>query len=274
MRGHLADWQLELDGPVLCGYTAIVVPVRQASEPRERRMLKIRWLDASTEQEPLALRIWDGRGAVRLMEDDPATGAMLLERLDPDRTLMDVSERAAVDVAADLLRRLAVPAPGNVRSISREVADMAEDLPRRWELAGRPISRARLDRLLGLAEELSRTDARMMVNHDLHYENVLAGTREPWLAIDPKIVAGDLEYAVAQLLWNRTGDLADPRDVEERLERIADRAGLDVERARLWSVIRLAEAWIWSLSVDRAGSGLDACRRLLGWLDWASIADA
>ncbi|MGW4483521.1 aminoglycoside phosphotransferase family protein [Amycolatopsis sp. NPDC004368] len=41
------------------------------------------------------------------------------------------------------------------------------------------------------------------VNEDLHYENVLAGQREPWLVIDPKPIAGDLEYGVFSLLWNR-----------------------------------------------------------------------
>ena len=267
VRRHLDDWDLERDGDVLFGYTAIVVPVRRIESPGERRMLKVRWLDPSTQQEALALRIWDGRGAVRLVEEDPATGALLLERLDPHTSLLDVPEREAVDIAAGLLRRLAVPAPAEIRPIAQEVAEMTEELPRRWAQAGRPIPRARLDRLLGLAGELADTDARLMVNYDLHYENVLAGKREPWLAIDPKVVAGDLEYAVAQLLWNRPAELSGSRDLQERLERIADRAGLDLDRARRWSVIRLAENWIWSLSVGQP-EGAESCRRLLDWLEW------
>ena len=42
-----------------------------------------------------------------------------------------------------------------------------------------------------------------MIHGDLHYENVLAADREPWLAIDPKPMAGDPHYEVAPMLWNR-----------------------------------------------------------------------
>lgn len=271
MRGLLADWDLALDGGVLYGYTAIVVPVRRIEEPDQRYMLKIRWLDASTEQEALALRTWGGRGAVRLIDEAAAEGALLLERLDPERSLLTASEEEAVDVAAALLRRLAVTAPGEIRPIEREVAEMTEELGRRWEQAGRPIPRPRLNQLLGLAGELAETNGRLMVNYDLHYENVLASRREPWLVIDPKVVAGDLEYAVAQLLWNRTAELSGPRDLDRRLERIADRAGLDRKLARRWSVIRLVETWIWSRSIGH-GSDIETARRLLEWLDWERVA--
>jgi len=270
VRRHLDDWGLERDGDVLFGYTAIVVPVRHIESPRERRALKVRWLDPSTEQEALALRTWDGQGAVRLIAEDASTGALLLERLDPDTSLRDAPESEAVDVAAALLRRLAVPAPVKIRPIAREVAEMTEELPRRWEQAGGPIPRTRLDRLLGLAGELADTDARLMVNSDLHYENVLAGTREPWLAIDPKVVAGDLEYAVAQLLWNRAAELSGAGDLRVRLERIADRADLDLDRARRWSVVRLAENLVWSRSVGQRNNA-ENCHRLLGWLDWEQL---
>ncbi len=38
---------------------------------------------------------------------------------------------------------------------------------------------------------------------------VLAGRREPWLVIDPKVVVGDPEYQIAQLLWWRYGEIED-----------------------------------------------------------------
>ena len=42
-----------------------------------------------------------------------------------------------------------------------------------------------------------------MIHGDLHYFNVLAADREPWLVIDPKPMAGDPHYEVAPMLWNR-----------------------------------------------------------------------
>jgi hypothetical protein len=41
---------------------------------------------------------------------------------------------------------------------------------------------------------------KFLVNYDIHYDNVLAGTREPWLVVDPKPITGDLEYGMAQVV--------------------------------------------------------------------------
>lgn len=264
VRDRLESWGLRRDGDLLFGYTAIVVPVRRGAEPL---MLKVRWMDASTIQEARALRMWDGRGAVHLVDEDSETGALLLERLDPRRSLLDAPEREAVEVAARLLRRLAQPAPADIRPIAVEAAELIRDMYDLWHRVGRPFPRARLDRVLELAAELGSTEARTVVNYDLHYENVLAGTREAWLAIDPKIVSGDLEYGVAQLLWNRTAELETPGELSARLDTIADIAGLDAERARLWSIVRLVGASLWSESVGH-GRDVPTCRRLLDWLDW------
>jgi len=270
VRGLLDRWSLELDGAAWHGETAIVLPVRHAAGGSEApRALKVRWLDPFTRDEGLALRAWNGLGAVRLYDEAPEAGALLLERLDPHRSLLDVPETEAVDVAAGLLRRLAIPAPEGVRAIRTEVDEMAGELRRRRETAGWP-SPDRLERLLGLAAELGSTGQGLLVDADLHYENVLAATREPWLVIDPKVVAGDLEFGVAPLLWNRAGELGGPEDLEARLARLVDGAKLDAERARLWSIVRLVDVAVWSLSTG-VGRHVDACRRLLDWLEWERL---
>jgi streptomycin 6-kinase len=43
----------------------------------------------------------------------------------------------------------------------------------------------------GVARQLGARAGDRLVHADLHYGNVLAGDREPWLAIDPRAVAGD-----------------------------------------------------------------------------------
>ena len=48
-----------------------------------------------------------------------------------------------------------------------------------------------------------------LIHADLHYENVMAADREPWLAIDPKPVSGDPHYELAPMLWNRVEELDD-----------------------------------------------------------------
>jgi streptomycin 6-kinase len=60
------------------------------------------------------------------------------------------------------------------------------------------------------------------VNQDGHYQDVLAGTREKWLVIDPKPLAGDVEFGAASLLWNR----ATESTMDYRMAAIVEAAGL------------------------------------------------
>ncbi|MFC6344378.1 aminoglycoside phosphotransferase family protein, partial [Nocardioides hankookensis] len=101
---------------------------------------------------------------------------------------------------------------------------------------------------------LSRDEASTgrMIHTDLHYANVLAGDREPWLAIDPKPLDGDPHYEVAPMLWNRWDELASaPRGVRDgvrlRFHTLVDVAGFDERRARDWVVVRMMVNALWRL---------------------------
>jgi streptomycin 6-kinase len=91
-----------------------------------------------------------------------------------------------------------------------------------------------------------------MIHTDLHYANVLAGDREPWLAIDPKPLDGDPHYEVAPMLWNRWDELVGAarsiRDgVRLRFHTLVDVAGFDERRARDWVVVRMMVNALWRL---------------------------
>ncbi len=257
-----ASWNLTPDGPVMYGYVGVVIPVVHAGM---KRVLKISWIDESSAQESLALRLWEGRGAVVLYDENPTIAGMLLERLDHRRALDSVSIEEAARIAGGLLRRLAIPASEGIRTVAEEVSALHGVLPELWERTGRPFPRGLLDVVLGLIEDLSPSESSVMVNTDLHYENVLAGSREPWLAIDPKVLAGDLEFGVAQLLWNRFEELETPGDLEARMSIISEAAGLDLARVRSWSTVRLVDYWIWALS-EGFTEDPRRCRRLIHWL--------
>jgi streptomycin 6-kinase len=89
-----------------------------------------------------------------------------------------------------------------------------------------------------------------LVHTDLHYANVLAAQREPWLIIDPKPLDGDPHYEVAPLLWNRWDELAgDIREgVRRRFYVTVDAAGFDEDRARAWVVVRMVLNAMWELT--------------------------
>ena len=259
---HCALWGLEPTGPVRHGYVGIVIPVVREGA---KLALKVSWVDESSRQEALVLHSWNGHGAVRLMESRDESGALLLEWLNPDRTLATVSPDTASEIAGVLLRRLAIPAPGQLRSVREEINELVGELEGRWQQLGRPFSARLVEHTLELCATERESDDQLIVNRDLHYDNVLAGEREPWSVIDPKALAGDVEFGVAQLLWNRFEELGDRAGLERRLRIIAEAAELDADASRRWTVVRLVDYWLWTLSEGFTEDSA-RCSTLIGWL--------
>ena len=142
---------------------------------------------------------------------------------------------------------------------------MAAAIPADWARLGRPFPVEVLDRAVGVLNELRSSLKGELVNTDLHYGNVLAGEREPWLAIDPKVVQGDLEYGVAPLIWSPHAQVDSRRDLDRRLASVVSAGELDMERTRGWAYVRIIEYWLWGLE---AGLTHDPakCRALAEWL--------
>ncbi len=212
-------------------------------------MLKIPWLEAATKDEAAALAAWNGRGAVQLLDAAPEAGAMLLERLDGQRTLSRVDLTQALAIAGRLLRRLAIPAPPGFRQLSAVAEDLQRTLPVRWARYQRSMPQRHLEYACDLARQLGPSAGGLLVNYDLHYDNVLAGEREPWLAVDPKVVAGDLEYGLAQLLWCRLEEIEAQSGLEHHFAALVEAAAVNPELARGWTIVRCVDYWLWGLSV-------------------------
>ncbi|MFJ2190155.1 aminoglycoside phosphotransferase family protein [Kitasatospora sp. NPDC087861] len=246
-------WDLKVDGPPMHGYNSLVVPVRRDGEPLA---LKVTWPDRQMEEQVLALRLWDGHGAVRLDDADTTAGVMLMQRLDHTRPLREMPLEEAVPVIGSLLRRLAVEPPHGLRTTGGIAAGHRREFVGQWEELGRPMPRRTLDRGLDLAEELSNDDYTVLVNNDLHYDQVLRTRNGGWAVVDPLIVRGVLEFQVAPLLWSRFDELGSSR-VEWCVDALADAADLDRDRARKWALLRAIEYWMWGL---RAGFTEDPVR--------------
>jgi len=230
----LAQWKLRGDGEPVQRPGSMVWPVR--TDDGVPAVLKISLGDAGSEHEHLVLRRWGGDGAVRLLSADPPRRAVLLERLRPHNlgTLSDVD---ACGVVAGLYRRLHVPALPQLRTLTscldawtREL----EALPRSAPIPHRLVEQATV-----LSRELADQPSNTVVHGNLHYENVLAADREPWLAIAPRPMTGDPHYEVAPMLWHRWDELAgNIRDgVRRRFYTLVDAANLDEERARAWVIV-------------------------------------
>jgi len=238
-------WGLVSDGPLRTGRTAVVAPVRRDGEPL---VVKVVWRTVDTDGEPLALRTWAGDGAVRLVAALPTDGLLLLERLDPDVDLLGVDADTACTVIGGLLRRLHVPAPPALPTLTDWSAGWLREAGARDALPRRLVSRA-----VGLHRELVADpgcDA-TLVHGDLHYENVLAGTREAWLAIDPQPRAGHPGWDLHAVLRNRREELGTGAalrwSARHRTEVLCDAAGMDEQAARRWTIVRCAIECVWAL---------------------------
>ncbi|WP_239460145.1 aminoglycoside phosphotransferase family protein [Nocardioides daejeonensis] len=236
----LADWQLDLEGPLWHGFCSLTAPVRTADG--STAVLKIGLPDAESEHEHLALQRWQGRGAARLKRADPSRRSLLLERLERI-DLTDQWDEEACAIVAGLYRQLHLPALPQLRDQAAYVRGWADDL--RLDLATVPIPRRMAEQALALAAELTAEPGTALLHGDLHYANVLRGERDghaQWLAIDPKPTAGDPHYELEPMLRDRFeeyGVVGTVRDgIRRRFHTLVDVAEFDEDRARGWVVVR------------------------------------
>ncbi|WP_442320069.1 aminoglycoside phosphotransferase family protein [Catenuloplanes nepalensis] len=124
-------------------------------------------------------------------------------------------------------------------------------------------------RALGVHRELcASTTTRVVLHGDLHHGNILAATREPWLAIDPHGRTGDPASEVGAFLYNpdpwvRDGALT--RLVPARIEQVADGLALPYPRVVAWGFVLSVLSWVWHVKDGRDyhGRELDVARLLL-----------
>ena len=249
MHEYAERWELEVGAPFQPGgETAWVAPVRASSG--EELVLKIGRAHPEGVHEALALRIWEGDGAVRLHRDDVHADStvLLMERCIPGTALRELPELQQDEVLADVLLRTwlrSVPAGLPLRPLidlcslwADETEQQAATSP---DLVDAGLVVAALDILRGRPPAVARPDDVLLVT-DLHAGNVLAAHREPWLLIDPKPYLGEPAYDVVQHLLNCPRRLV--RDPLGLTERMAGLAGLDVADVRTWTFARcVTEVW-------------------------------
>ena len=250
------EWRVTYDGDPSFGYTGLVMPV--VTDDGRSGMLKVGFIDPESSGEPVALQLWGGRGAVELWAADPRRGATLMERLGPeDLATIDVLD--ACDVVGELYGLLHRPPTGRLLDVS--------DLARGWMTRVQALPRGAMpsrfmEQALAAAPRLFAAEPTAVIHGDLHYVNVLKGTRRDWLAIDPKGFAGDPAYELAPMLWNRWDELGDDpaAGVRQRFHRLVDASGLDERRCRDWVVLRCVFGVSWEYEAA-AGRELTEARR-------------
>lgn len=259
-------WDLTIGAPFDLSYH-YVVAARQPDGTPVVLKLGVPTGDSLREELP-ALRAFAGHGAVRVLRADLDRGALLLERAEPGQRLRDlVPERdvEATSIAVAVMRRLATAPPdpalpdllNQVHSFDDYLAEHGEHGP----LPGDLVARA-----AGLMRELcASAPGRVVLHGDLHHDNILSATREPWLAIDPHGLVGDPGYETTSLLFNPGPHDRDPALtalVPARVEQLADELAMPVERVVAWGFVKAVLSDVWTAEDWSPGDPSPASRAL------------
>jgi streptomycin 6-kinase len=260
------DWDLDVGEPFGLSHNWVTAVTRADGTPA---VLKLGPATAGhLRDEAAALDAFDGHGAVRVLGRDDERGALLLERAIPG-TRSRSNDEAVVDVMRRLHREPPPDCPLPALSTLRRafVAHM-DRFP-----GDAPVPRRLVERANQLFADLDASAERPVVLHgDLHHDNVLAATREPWLAIDPFGIIGDAGFDAGAMLYNPEPEVRDEallHLVPARVELIADRLSLPIERVRAWGFVMavLSEVWTAEGGEPVGGRPLDVALLLEPRLD-------
>ncbi|MGH7468922.1 MAG: aminoglycoside phosphotransferase family protein [Longimicrobiales bacterium] len=125
-----------------------------------------------------------------------------------------------------------------------------------------------MSRAESIASELLGSAAGdIVLQGDLHHENILAAHREPWLAIDPKGVIGEPAYEPGALLRNPMPTILTLPGLEallaHRARLLSELLAIDRSRILAWAFVQAVLAACWDFE-DHA----------LGWEPWLVLARA
>jgi streptomycin 6-kinase len=258
-------WGLRLGKP-LAAHVSFVAPAGVGGRPA---VLKIPmpgefpYLSGNLRfSEHEALRCWDGNGTVRLLEHDPATGALLMEQCRPGTELVDaVTLDQADEIVAQLLTRLwAAPISEGLVTTDWFAECLEQRLEAAYERTAVVTGHSLLDEASAVLTELRSAPGEQKLLHgDLHHKNVLAAEREPWLVIDPLPRVGDPSYDAVQYLLFRKGSTPEPeRTWNGDIDRFCGLVGLNADRVKRWLFVRIVDDACASLGMGMSPESLEA----------------
>ncbi|MDG0813983.1 aminoglycoside phosphotransferase family protein [Cohnella rhizosphaerae] len=233
-------------------------------------VLKASFMKEELSREIKTLRAYEGRGTVRVLEENEEWGVALLERVEPGTPLSAIEDdAAATEIFCEVLNGLHLSAPtgAGYHAMKRHFAGIERYRERQ---SGGELEAPLPESWLENAEEclaylIATTSEDVLLHGDLHHENILLRGESQWAVIDPKGVVGDIHFETIQYLLNyedRGGD----RDqvLQNRIAIMADRLGLDPRRIAMWGVARGVLEACWT--IEDGGNRLAAWDRHIGAL--------
>lgn len=194
------------------------------------------------------LRLLSGDGAVRLIDENRAARALLLQRAIPGdnlRIAFGRSHHKVVEAAIRILNGVIRKPPANKSDfIPLEQWTQKLNDPENKEFPANYIQKA-----IEIFDGTNGTQYRLL-HGDFHHENILSNGSETFLVIDPKGLIGDPRYDIAVFLNNHRDWLRSEPQLRSALghavNRFADEFGFSSSSIREWAFAQKVLGAYWT----------------------------
>lgn len=249
-------WALKVGEPFSLSYNYTAPGICEDGTPV---VLKIGFpTDKEFQTEIEALKIFDGRGTVKLLGADPEQAVMLLEKLEPGEPLSKLEDdEEQTLIAAKLMKKIWRPVPDEHNFPA--ITDWGKGFDRyKTRPHPHPLPQDLFNEAEKLFKDLVESMSEPVLLHgDFHHANILSASREPWLAIDAKGLIGEKEYEAGALLrspWSKISEHPNPGPfLKKRVDLLSKELEVNPARIQNWGIVQSVLAAIWVL--EDFGSG-------------------
>ena len=247
------DWGIEVGAPFDEGTEAFVAAVTMDDGTPAVLKLLIPRSGGLDDREAVVLRLADGDGCPRLLRDDLARHALLLERLGPSMAKLELPYAERLPALCDAAQRIWRPAPDCGLPTGAEKATWLIDyITTTWEALDRPCSEAVIDHALACAQRRlhAHDDERSVLVHgDVHQWNALRSGA--WFKlVDPDGLFAEAEYDLGVMLREDPEELLAASDPFDAARWMAERCGLDATAIWEWGVVERVSTGLMCAQID------------------------
>jgi len=220
-------------------------------------VLKLNLPSSEVHSEIEALAQAGGEGMVRLIDADPSAAVMMLERIRPGIPLRDIpmTDLDATAIGAEIMQRFwRIPERQDHLHPLRSWLRSLFTYPGRYSAEASPIPMHLVERAILVADRLlgEPTDEALL-HGDIHHWNILQGSEQGWITIDPKGLIGERGYDIATWMLNPWG-IGERLDLAEimmaRLDLFSRLLAMDRARLSEWAFVHSVLSMCWTLEDD------------------------
>jgi streptomycin 6-kinase len=251
-----AEWEIALGKAFPDSTEAFVAEATCADGARAVLKLIVPRDGEAAAHEATVLRLAAGEGCPRLLREDVARGALLLERLGRSLYQLQLPVQERHEILVSAAERIWRPAPASgLPSGAAKARWLAELIGSMWEELDRPCSERAVEHALACAERRGaahRDETAVLVHGDVHQWNALEGGESlGFKLVDPDGLLAEPEYDLGIVMREDPLD----GDLRERTRRLADRTGLDADAIWEWGVIERVSTGLFGTRVGLQPTG-------------------